>query len=174
MCMRTARGFTLIELLTVIAIIAVIAAIAVPGLLRAKLSGNEASAIGSTRAVVSAQLDYFALNRGYAVSLDTLATVCPGVTIPFISADLPSNGTTKSGYMFAIVPGAGAAAGPNDSCGTATNVAFYATATPTSVGLTGTRAFAADVRMILWANLAGIAPPQPFTASATIGPLGNR
>lgn len=45
------RGFTVVELLMVVAIIAAIAAIATPGLLRARISGNEASAIASLRSI---------------------------------------------------------------------------------------------------------------------------
>jgi type IV pilus assembly protein PilA len=162
---RQDHGFTLIELIIVVAIISIVAAIATPGLLRARMTANEASAIGSMKSITSAEIAYSAScgGGGFAPTLVVLGTPAPGTTLGFISRDLSQVAAPmKSGYTFTVGNGAGAAAGPTDCNGGGTITAYYATATPLSFGISGARSFAANIDSIVWQVNAAVPPTEPF------------
>ncbi len=140
--------------MVVVAVVGIIAAIAIPGLLRARVAGNEASAIGSMRAVNSAQAAYMAScgNGFYASTLLILADPAPSGA-GFISPDLGTAAVIdKGGYRLEMEQGSESVNATHDGCnpsGTAGNLysSYYASNQPLVSGLTGTRWF--------WTNMLG-------------------
>ncbi|MGA7286859.1 MAG: prepilin-type N-terminal cleavage/methylation domain-containing protein [Terriglobales bacterium] len=153
------KGFSLIELLIVVAIILIIASIAIPNLLRARMSANEASAVGAVRTINTAQISYDSAypTVGYAATLGALGgTACtpPSSTgACLIDSQLASG--TKNGYVYTLSGVNGTPAGT-----------YSVIASPSVPNQTGTRYFCSFADAVVRSSVSAI-----NTCDSSITPL---
>lgn len=153
MTIRKAHGFALIDLIFVCGVIGLLCSIALPRLLQAQQAAGSASAIGSMRAINSAELT-FALTCGngfYAPNLTTLGTPPPGSNEAFITPGLGGADTViKSGYVIQLeaTPFAGAPPTCNGLAAGESGQGFRAAANPAQPG--NPRFFATNANSLIY------------------------
>jgi len=174
---RRAQGFALIDLIFVCGIIGLLCSIALPRLLLAKQAAGAASAIGSMRAINSAELTY-ALTCGsgfYAPNLTTLGKAPVGSNEAFIGADLAgADVVQKSGYTISLdaAPFGGAPAACNGLDAGSTGQGFRAAADPTEPG--NQRFFATNANAMIFESTSTLFGTMPEIGEPPSGHVLDR
>lgn len=131
------KGFTLVEIMIVVAIIALLAAIAIPNLLEARKTANDAAAKANLRTLSTAAETYATANEG----------TYPAV-VGTVHATDPAQNTGLAKYAPSVINictgdngAAGAAVGGfKYTCDLAAS-GYTLTAAPVTTGTTGTKTF---------------------------------
>ena len=147
----------------IVVVTGIIAAIAIPSLLRARVSANEARAMGHLRAAMSAEQAYAGANAGFYDTLECVAapTTCiPGIsptTTPFIDPAQVSN-PVRAGYRYEFHPGPRPTPLDPLVSSPSSMASFAYTAVPVQPGKTGRRGFCGDSSGRLCFTMDGTAP----------------
>ncbi|MHB8303385.1 MAG: type IV pilin protein [Acidobacteriaceae bacterium] len=141
---RLQSGFTLMELLIVMSVILILMAVAIPNFMNMRSQANQTSAIGSLRAISSAEIQYQTdyPTNGFACNLAQLGgDPKNGPPNPQAAQLLPADlaGGFKSGYVFALTNCTKVTVNNQD-----VYTSFEATAVPQAVGKTGHLGYCMD------------------------------
>lgn len=130
------RGFTLVEIMIVVAIIALLAAIAIPNLLTARRTANEAAAKATVRSLSTAAETYSTSHSG------AYATAVTG------AGSLTDFMASAANYCTNATGGTTAVQGYNYAC-TLTAGGYTFVATPVTVGTTGSVTYTSSTGGVL-------------------------
>jgi type II secretory pathway pseudopilin PulG len=169
---RTTHGFALLDLIFVCGIIGLLSGIAVPRMMLAKQAAGSASAIGSMRAISSAEITY-ALTCGggfYAPNLTALGTPPPGSNQAFIGGGLgAANTVLHSGYSIQVsaAPYAGAPGACNGLAAGLAGRGFKAAADP--IDPLNPRFFGTNTYMQIYENTSTLFATMPEIGTPPAG-----
>ena len=152
----TVAIIAVVVVLLAVVSVGIIAAIAIPSLLRARVSANEAATIGDLRTMVSAQAVYASANRGFHDQPQCLLSpvdCIPGYpsTAPTFLDPLSFSADLRHGYRFRFVPGPEAPpeVKQEGQISPSSLAGFAYVAEPSQPGQTGMRAFCAEASGII-------------------------